>query len=110
MLEALLRVREFTVFELLVVGLLRPSELPEREQRELLAGMYLRQGFLKSAAEEWMAVRERGADPRALVGLAQVAFAHGQPEDAAVFAREALRLDPANALARTLADAAPLAA
>ncbi len=109
-LEALLRVHEFTVFELLVVGLLRPSEVPQREQRELLAGMYLRQGFLKSAAEEWMAVCQQTADARALVGLAQVAFAHGQPENAVSFAREALRLEPSNAIARTLADAAPLAA
>jgi glycosyltransferase involved in cell wall biosynthesis/Tfp pilus assembly protein PilF len=109
-LEALLRVRDFTAFELLVVGLLRPSEAPEREQRELLAGMYLRQGFLKSAAEEWMAVCERAADARALVGLAQVAFAHGQPENAGTFAREALRMEPGNALARALAEAAPLAA
>jgi hypothetical protein len=109
-LEALLRVREFTVFELLVVGLLGPSEAPQREQRELLAGIYLRQGFLKSAAEEWMAVCEQSPDARALVGLAQVAFAHGQAENAGTFAREALRLEPGNAIARTLADAAPLAA
>ena len=109
-LEALLRVRDFTVFELLVVGLLRPSSAPEREQRELLAGMYLRQGFLKSAAEEWLAVCEQAPDPRALVGLAQVALSHGQPENAGSFAREALRLEPDNALARALADVAPLAA
>ena len=109
-LEALLRVRDFAAFELLVVGLLRPSELPEREQRELLAGIYLRQGFLKSAAEEWMAVRDQATDPRALVGLAQVALAHGQPENAAVFARAALSVEPGNALARTLAETVPLAA
>ncbi len=109
-LEALLRVRDFAVFELLVVGLLRTSEAPEREQRELLAGMYLRQGFLKSAAEEWMAVCKDGADARALVGLSQVAFSHGQPENAGTFAREALRLEPENPLARALAEAAPVAA
>jgi len=109
-LEALLRVRDFTVFELLVVGLLRPSDAPEREQRELLGGIYLRQGFLKSAAEEWLAVCERRPDPRALVGLAQVALAHGQPENAGNFAREALRLEPGNALARALAEATPVAA
>ena len=109
-LEALLRVRDFTVFELLVVGLLRRSEAPEREQRELLARIYLRQGFLKSAAEEWMAVYEQGADPRALVGLAEVALAHGQPENAGTFAREALRLEPDNVIARALVDAVPLAA
>jgi hypothetical protein len=109
-LEALLRVRDFTVFELLVVGLLKSSGVPEREQHELLGGMYLRQGFLKSAAQEWLAVCEQSPDPRALVGLAQVALAHGQPENAGNFARHALRLEPGNAVARAIADVTPLAA
>ena len=47
---------------------------PARERRELLAAMYLRRGFLESAADEWIAaVQEDGADARALFGLAQVA-------------------------------------
>jgi tetratricopeptide (TPR) repeat protein len=101
MLEALLRVEEFVVFEGLV-ALLQSCGLPERERRERLAAMYLRRGFLASAAEEWMAVCQQRPDARALVGLAQVALAHGLPEDAATFAGEALGLDPASVEARAL--------
>ena len=82
MLEALLRVQEFEQFERLL-PLLHGSPLPVREQREFLATLYFRRGFLASAAEEWMAVCNERADARAMVGLAQVAAAHGLPEDAA---------------------------
>ena len=37
------------------------------------------------------------ARSRALVGLARVALAHGLPDDAMVFATEALALEPGNA-------------
>jgi tetratricopeptide (TPR) repeat protein len=97
-LEALLRVQDFLVFEKLV-PLLDASPLPERERRELLATIYLHRGFLASAGEEWMAVCEERADARALVGLARVAAAHGLAEDAATFAREALTLEPGNPMA-----------
>jgi Tfp pilus assembly protein PilF len=100
-LETLLRAQDFETFELLT-KLLRNSALPQREQRELLASMYLDQGFLPLAAQEWMAVCESRPDARALVGLARVAQRHGQPEDAAVFAGEALELDPVNSAAREL--------
>jgi glycosyltransferase involved in cell wall biosynthesis/Flp pilus assembly protein TadD len=100
-LEALLRVQEFEQFELLV-PLLHTSPLPVREQRELLASLYLRRGYLASAAEEWMAVCNERADARAMVGLAQVAAAHGLPDDAATFASEALSLDPDNPIASQL--------
>ncbi len=100
-LEALLRVQDFEQFEVLL-PLLQSSPLPVREQRELLAGLYLRRGFLASAAEEWMAVCHEHADARAMVGLAQVAAAHGLTEDAATFAAEALALEPANPAASRL--------
>jgi tetratricopeptide (TPR) repeat protein len=100
-LEALLRVQEFEQFERLL-PLLHGSPLPIREQRELLASLYLRRGFLASAAEEWMAVCNERADARAMVGLAQVAAAHGLPDDAATFASEALSLDPQNPIASQL--------
>jgi glycosyltransferase involved in cell wall biosynthesis len=100
-LEAFLRVQEFDQFERLL-PLLHDSPLPVREQRELLASLYLRRGFLASAAEEWMAVCNERADARAMVGLAQVAAAHGLPEDAATFASEALTLDPRNPIASQL--------
>jgi glycosyltransferase involved in cell wall biosynthesis len=108
-LEALLRVQDFGAFEALM-PLMEHSELPRREQRELLGGMYLRRGFLQSAAEEWMAVCAERPDPRALIGLAHVAGAHGLDEDAATFAAEALALDPLNAVARKLLERYPTAA
>jgi glycosyltransferase involved in cell wall biosynthesis len=110
-LEALLRVREVDVFGALV-GLLDACPIPARERRELLAGMYLRRGFLASAAEEWLHVCQ--ADPRdvrGLVGLAQVAAAQGMTEDAIEFAREARALDAGDRRAtRLLARLEPLAA
>jgi hypothetical protein len=54
------------------------------------------------AAQEWMAVCEYRPDARALLGLARVAERHGQRDDAAVFAAEALQHDPENAAAREL--------
>ena len=56
-LETLLRAQDFEAFERLI-PLLRGSALPEREQREQLASIYLGQGFLPQAAQEWMAVCE----------------------------------------------------
>ena len=97
-LEALLRVQDFKPFEVLV-PLLEHSQLPRREQRELLGSIYLRRGFLASAAKEWMAVCAEQPDCRALVGLARVAMAHGLPDDAVTFATEALALDPTSAAA-----------
>jgi tetratricopeptide (TPR) repeat protein len=100
-LETLLRAQDFQAFERLI-PLLRGSALPEREQHELLASMYLSHGFLPMAAREWMAVCEYRPDARALLGLARVAERHGQHEDAAVFATEALEHDPENAAAHAL--------
>ncbi|HEX5145396.1 MAG TPA: glycosyltransferase [Conexibacter sp.] len=110
-LEALLRVQEVDAFAALV-GLLEATPLAPRERRELLAGMYLRRGFLASAAEEWLDVCQ--ADPRdvrGLVGLAQVAAAQGMTQDAIEFAREARALDAGDRRAtRLLARLEPLAA
>jgi len=99
MLEALLKVGDTDGFGALH-PLLVASELPERERRELLACIYFRQGLLRPAATEWMAVCNAAPDARALLGLARVAAAHGLPEDAATFAAEALRLDPQLSAAR----------
>ncbi len=96
-LEALLRVREVDAFGMLV-PLLDVTGLPWRDRRELLASMYLRRGFLDSAAEEWIGVVEdTGPDAGAMLGLAQVAAARDLHEDALVFATEARELDPSNA-------------
>ena len=93
MLEALLRVQDFEAFELLL-GLLERTALPERERRELLAGVYLRRGFAASAAQEWMAVCRAEPDARALVGLARVAAGRGMRREAVDFAAAALSRDP----------------
>ncbi len=100
-LETLLAAHDFDTFESLT-KLLGRSALVQREQRELLAGMYLKYGFLQSAAQEWMAVCEAKPDVRALLGLARVAQANGQLEDAAVFAGEVIKADPTSAGARAI--------
>ena len=105
MLESLLRVHDFENFESLL-PLLHRMPVPERERRELVAQMYLRRGFLRSAGREWMAVCEQQPDPRALVGLAHVALANDQAEAAVTFASQALSLEPGNETARKLLELA----
>jgi tetratricopeptide (TPR) repeat protein len=101
-MDVLLRIGDYKAFEVFV-GLLHASRVSAREQRELLARLYLKRGFLQSAAKEWMDVCAVAPDDRALVGLARVAAAHGLPEDAQTFAAEALTLNPHSAEARELA-------
>jgi tetratricopeptide (TPR) repeat protein len=103
-LEALLRVQEIDAFAVLLPVFEHVAMAP-RERRELLARMYFHQGFLESAADEWIAVCGAGPDARALVGLAQVALARGFDEDALVFAEEAVALEPSADLPRRLRDA-----
>jgi hypothetical protein len=93
LLEALLRVTETTAFATLV-GVFGQVAIPERQRRELLATMYLRRGFLESAADEWIAVATTSPDASAMLGLAQVALARGFDADAIGFAAEAVRLEP----------------
>ena len=96
MLEALARIEAFDAFEQLV-GRFETIDLPWREKREKLANVYLRRGFLDSAADEWISVcHEEGADAPAMIGLAQVAYAKGLDEDAIAFAEEAHALDPSD--------------
>ncbi len=109
MLESLLRVQDFENFELLV-GLYQRVQLPERERRERLAQMYLRRGFLKSAAREWLTVCEQTPDVHALAGLAHVALASGQPENAHTFATQALAMEPENEVLRALVQRTSVAA
>jgi tetratricopeptide (TPR) repeat protein len=86
---------------------LEQSELARREQRELLAQMYLKHGLMDRAAQEWIAVASQTPDVRALVGLARIALAQGMAEDAFNFATAALELDPASAQATALLSAVP---
>ena len=74
--------------------MLERSRPPRREQRELLAQMYLKHGLIANAAE-WMAACSQEPDVRSLVGLAQIAVVQGMTEDAVNFATAALELDPA---------------
>ena len=103
LLEALLRVRDVDPFVTLL-PVLESVRLPERERRELMAQIYLRRGYLESAADEWIAASQQGADVRALVGLAQVALAQELPEEAVMFAQEALTMDPGCAGAARIAN------
>lgn len=93
MLEALARLEDFDGFERLA-GVVELLDLPWREQRELLATVYYRRGFLESAANEWFAVVERlgGPDERALLGMALLAEAQGLHEDARTLRDEAATL------------------
>ncbi len=100
-LEALLRVHEFDVFEV-AVGLLERTPLSIREQREGLAELYLRRGFAASAAREWMAVYQEEPDARALFGLARVAERQGMAAEALDFAQAALTIEPENEAAAEL--------
>jgi tetratricopeptide (TPR) repeat protein len=101
MLETLLTAQDFEGFELLL-GLLAGSPLKERERREALAEMYLRRGFLASAAEEWMAVCNEAPDAPALLGLSRVALAQGMQRESEDFASAALELDPESEAAAAL--------
>ena len=92
MLEALLRVEEFEAFETLLPAL-AATGLPARRRHSILAEIYLRRGFLESAADEWAAsCEEEGPDPEALGGLARVAAAQGLMEDAEIFEKGAREL------------------
>ena len=94
-LEALLRIEEVEAFaELLPVY--ESTALDDRELRELLAQIYLRRGFLESAADEWIVIAEESPDAHAMIGLSQVALARGFDEDALAFASEAVTLEPEN--------------
>jgi tetratricopeptide (TPR) repeat protein len=95
-LETFLRVQDFDNFAVLH-RLWERVELAERERRELIARIYLRRGYLESAADEWIAVATVAPDAPALVGLAQVAVAQGLQEDALALAADALALEPGNA-------------
>lgn len=104
-LEALLRVEEVDHFAALV-PFVETVGLPWRERRQLLAGMYMRRGYLDSAADEWIDVcQTAGADVAALLGLAQVAVARGLHEEALMLADEIQALEPAHPAAGRLRDA-----
>jgi tetratricopeptide (TPR) repeat protein len=105
-LETLLRGADGERFVALLPALER-SQLARREQRELLAQMYLKHGLIDRAAQEWIAVASETPDVRSLVGLAQIAMAQGMAEDAANFASGALELDPASIQAQALLSALP---
>lgn len=101
-LEALLRTTQIDAFALLV-PLTERTGMAMREVRELMASMYMRRGFLESAADEWIAaVQDFGPDARALTGLALVATARDMRDDALAFAREAKVLDPGHEAASLL--------
>ncbi len=100
-LEALLRVQDFEVFEV-AVALLERTPLSPRERREGLAELYLRRGFPASAAQEWMAVCQEQPDVRALYGLARVAERQGMYAEAVDFAQATLGLEPAHGPATEL--------
>ena len=106
-LEALLRVHDFEVFEV-ALALLARTPLPERERRVMLGELYLRRGFAQSAAQEWLAVcGENAEDLHALWGLARVAERQDMATEARDFAQAALALEPEHLGALALLDRLP---
>ena len=101
LLETLLRGRDIARFQALLPALER-SRLEPRERHELLAELYLGQGLLAQAAQEWMAASQPEPDARSLFGLARVSQRHGLAQDAVTFVTGALELDPGHAQARQL--------
>jgi len=97
-LEALLRVEEFEAFERLI-PVWESIDIDPQERHERLARIYLRRGFLESAADEWIASVRIEPDAGAMLGLAQVAVARGLHAEAVEFAEEAVALDPAHTVA-----------
>jgi tetratricopeptide (TPR) repeat protein len=97
-LEALLRVEEFGAFERLA-PVWESIDIDSQERHERLARIYLRRGFLESAADEWIASVRIEPDAGAMLGLAQVAVARGMHAEAVEFAEEAVALDPGHAVA-----------
>jgi tetratricopeptide (TPR) repeat protein len=97
-LEALLRVEEFQAFEKLL-PVWESIDIDPRARHERLARIYLRRGFLESAADEWIASVRIEPDAGAMLGLAQVAVARGMRAEAVEFAEEAVALDPAHPVA-----------
>jgi hypothetical protein len=107
-LEMLLRGRDGERFVALL-PVLEQSRVPQREQHELLAQMYLKHGLVDRAAQQWIAVASETPDVRSMLGLARVAIAQGMAGDAANFATAALELDPGSAEAKTLLGTLPVA-
>jgi tetratricopeptide (TPR) repeat protein len=105
MLEALLRVQDFEIFEGLL-ELISHTTLTPRERHQLLAELYMRRGFLASAAEEWMAICQEQPDVPALLGLSQIAQARGMAQEAVEFAAAALSREPENPTAAHLLSSA----
>jgi hypothetical protein len=100
-LEALLRVEDVDAFARLL-PVWQADDLDPRERHDRLARIYLRRGFLESAADEWIASASIEVDVRSMVGLAHVAIARGMPAEAREFAEEAVAVDPGDDDARAL--------
>ena len=72
------------------------SELPAAEARDGIAERFFGGGYHDIAAQEWLALLEEGGPTgNALLGLARVAHAKGEHDDAMALAAEAARVDPA---------------
>ena len=87
-----------------LLPLVEQIPLGARDRRDRMAHMYLRRGFVESAADEWSAAcQEHGPYADALAGLAAVAVINENVEDAALFAQAAQELEPGHpAAARVL--------
>ena len=106
-LESLLRVQDFANFEIALEVLAEIEGQSQRERRERLALIYMRRGFVKSAAREWLTVCQERPDVPALLGLARVALATDRLENAVTLAQQVLLLDADNTAATEILESAP---
>lgn len=94
LIDASLKLQRFDATEQLI-GLLRGSDMDLRDQHQQLARTYLGRGFLQSATEEWLtSIDAFGVDAPSVLGLAQIAYAEGRPDEALGLAGDACELDP----------------
>jgi tetratricopeptide (TPR) repeat protein len=99
LLNAALRMRDVEAAEQLLL-LTKASELELADRAQSTAELFLRLGFLDSAAEEWLEwIDLEGPQANSVAGLAQIALAQGRKPEALALAQDALDLDQTHPLA-----------
>jgi len=104
-LEVALRLKNLEASEQLIL-MIQSSQLDIAERAQLLGGVFTRQGFLDSAAEEWLSwIDHSGPTAQSLIGLSYIAKAQGRAEEALTLAQDAASLDPNNHEAARMVEA-----
>jgi len=105
MLEAALKLQKLPAAEQLIM-LIRASDMQLQERATAMGAIFTRQGFLDSAAEAWLEwIDHAGPQADSLIGLAYIAHAEGQTQQALALAQDALAMEPDNQEAARMAAA-----